>query len=1236
MLARSSRRRAPHSRIRRLLLQPLEPRQLLTTFTVSTLVDESDGNFAAGDFSLREAIEQANLTDNPGGDTINFSSAVRGTITLSGSELLISKRLTITGPGANLLTVSGGDAVRVFDVSDAGNPLTVSLSGLTVSHGSAVGSLGGGILAAAGSNLTLDRMYLHDDVATQGGGVAAVGATLTILSSTIARNGVNHQGGAIYFEDHRANDPANPSLRVINSTISDNGADNEGGGVYVRAGAAQFRSSTIALNNADKDQTGGVLGGGLWIWGADNASATLYDTIIAGNTVGATSNSDIANKNVEAASASNVIGDPNSAGGLSDATNGNFVGRHGSASLPIDSILDLALANNGGATPTHALVNGSIALDTGDAALAVDQNGAALTKDQRGFARIVDGPDANTTATIDIGAYEAGKRTFVVNTLLSGNDGDYSAGKFSLFEAVERANANAGSDTINFAAGLTGTIDAGGGGLSLTITDALVINGPGADLLALDAKQSGSNRVVDIERAGAVSLSGVTIQGATATVEGGGIFVGSTFLTLNKVSIRGNGSTGAGGGLGAVDSSVTILNSSIYLNAAGQGGGISFMGSTKPTPAPTQPTLRIINSSILNNTAQGRGGGVIIGALGAALIRNSTIATNHSDAGSSIGGFSGGGVLLTDSSDAYCTLQNTIVAGNISAGGVPDDLWGKNMEASSANNLVTDTTTSGGLLNNVNGNIIGNNGGGTLGANAVLNIQSIDVSQPLFAFTLAGNSPALDKGNNSFAVDQNGAVLTVDQRGKPRIVDFDGNGTATVDMGAVELSPLRLTLSGTVTYTENDAPLVLAGGATFSGGEVPTFDNKALVVADIGANAGDRLTVLHQGNAAGQVGVSGANVRYGGVLIGTTSGGSGSTSLKVTFNADATAEAIQAVVRRVAFSSVSENPPTNARTIRFVVQDCTGFSSNTADKTVKVVRVNDPPVIGSFGSALTYTEDTAAIGVAGTATVSDVDSFNFDGGKLWIKISANAESSDRLSIRSLGGVSTSSNDIFLGGDVIGTFTGGSGSTALVITFNSLANAADVQAVLRAVAFKNTSQNPSSKTRTLSVILTDGDGGTSVTSTKSINVKPVNDKPLLGGISGSVGYVHNAAAIVVAGSATVTDVDSANFAGGRLRVRIDAADASNRLAIAGGFTVDASNNVKLNGVTIGTRTVSGFGTKDLIVVFNSNATKAIVQQLVRAITFKTVSGAAGSRKVIFSVSDGDGGLSAEVSKTVNVT
>ncbi len=64
------------------------------------------------------------------------------------------------------------------------------------------------------------------------------------------------------------------------------------------------------------------------------------------------------------------------------------------------------LANNGGPTQTHALLSGSPALDAGSNTLA---NNAGLTLDQRGigFARIVDGPDADATDTVDVGAFEA-------------------------------------------------------------------------------------------------------------------------------------------------------------------------------------------------------------------------------------------------------------------------------------------------------------------------------------------------------------------------------------------------------------------------------------------------------------------------------------------------------------------------------------------------------------------------------------------------------------------------------------------------------------------------------------------------------------------------------------------------------------------------------------------------------------------------------------------------------------
>jgi hypothetical protein len=83
------------------------------------------------------------------------------------------------------------------------------------------------------------------------------------------------------------------------------------------------------------------------------------------------------------------------------------------------------------------------------------------------------------------------------------------------------------------------------------------------------------------------------------------------------------------------------------------------------------------------------------------------------------------------------------------------------------------------------------------------------------------------------------------------------------------------------------------------------------------------------------------------------------------------------------------------------------------------------------------------------------------------------------------------------------------------------------------------------------------------------------------------------------------------------------------------TVDSSGNVK-QGTIIGKRISTGIGTSELKVKFHANATSSIVQALVRSITYSNFGGSAGQRKIEFTVSDGDGGLSDVRTKTVNVT
>ena len=92
------------------------------TITVTNTNDSGVG-------SLRQAILEANA--RPGADEITFAQ-LEGTITLTSGQLAITDDLTIAGPGAKELAISGNDSSRVFDVE--GSTTSVTITGLTVTQ----------------------------------------------------------------------------------------------------------------------------------------------------------------------------------------------------------------------------------------------------------------------------------------------------------------------------------------------------------------------------------------------------------------------------------------------------------------------------------------------------------------------------------------------------------------------------------------------------------------------------------------------------------------------------------------------------------------------------------------------------------------------------------------------------------------------------------------------------------------------------------------------------------------------------------------------------------------------------------------------------------------------------------------------------------------------------------------------------------------------------------------------
>jgi len=350
--------------------------QSLPTLLVDTNLDESDGVFSAGDFSLREAIELANAF--PGADTINFSGALSGsTILLTLGQLSITDDVTITGLGADVLTVDAQGSSRVLNVINA----DADISGLTLTGGNVTGD-GGGIYSDGG-DLTLTAVTISGNTATSdGGGLRHRGSAsgnLSITDSTISDN-VADSGGGIFVAT--SSDLTTTKATITGSTISGNTAT-RGGGIRVNNGLTVIEHSTITLNEASGD------GDGVWNYGDSVTRSDVGSSIISGN-VG---DDDVFNytfTNPFVSLGYNLIGGGNDTGSF---------GAAGDQTGVFDPMLG-ALADNGGPTLTHALLGGSPALDGGDPA-ALPGAGAVPLFDQRGndFGRVQNG-------RIDIGAFE--------------------------------------------------------------------------------------------------------------------------------------------------------------------------------------------------------------------------------------------------------------------------------------------------------------------------------------------------------------------------------------------------------------------------------------------------------------------------------------------------------------------------------------------------------------------------------------------------------------------------------------------------------------------------------------------------------------------------------------------------------------------------------------------------------------------------------------------------------------
>jgi CSLREA domain-containing protein len=578
-----------------------------TPATLTGTASHCPANGTGSSCTLRDAITAANAVP---GSTVKFS--VKGTNTLAFVLPVITANMTITGPGANALTISGG--YQQFSVS--GQTTTVTIAGLTLANanntvvGAGLMPSYGGAIYNLGSALTVDHVVFSNNttgqpsLAGEGGAILNNNGSLTVndclfignyAQNTTPYNGL---GGAITnigtlningttFVGNMANDGSAiyslNGLTLTGSTFTGNYAGFSGA-ITFTSGTLMVKDSTFVANT-----TGFGPNDGTAIYNDGNPAASPAALVMTNSIM------DVPTTGAACVTTATPSDCP------ANGENGNVVA--------LASDLKLApLGYYGGPTETMLPLAGSVAHC---ASASSNFPGA----DQRGF-----GADFSCGAgLVDAGSVQANYLTVNVATDDPGSTKTTCGTACTLRDAINTALAENNGD-INFASGLTGsTITLGAALPTINTSGSVNIVGPGANQLSISG--ASTYQVFNIAQ-GTVNLSGMTLGGKTAS-SGGGINNTGGTVTLSNVAVSNSTATGNGGG---INNGGTLLasDSTFSGNKAASGSAIYNTGA-----------LKLTYSTVSGNTVTASGG--IYNASGAvSTIVNSTFAGNTGGTGSGI------------------------------------------------------------------------------------------------------------------------------------------------------------------------------------------------------------------------------------------------------------------------------------------------------------------------------------------------------------------------------------------------------------------------------------------------------------------------------------------------------------------------------------------------------------------------------------------------------------------------
>ena len=842
-----------------LLFAPATNAAAQDTFTVMVNTDPATGTASncpvnnpggSGNCSLRDAVAAANA-DGAAASIVVDMTNIDGTVTLGNTIVLFpnsgpTATVSFNGPGVNALTVSGNNAVQVFQVINGGG---VTFQNFTVANGyvSATGGFssdqgyGGGIYVLT-VPLTLNNMVVTNNYAVNGAGGVLAAGSVNITQTTISNNSVNYAAGSIAGGLYAIGSPET----IYQSTFSGNQAW-LGAAIYTYTPVTLTISDSTFANNQNLTNTTGPTGGSGTILNESGSTLTIHDSTFWNNVATFTPTTGIAINNSGTLTVTDTImaasSDPTGAGECYSAagcpTNGDANGN-----IIVPTGLNLAsLGYYGGPTQTLLPLSGSTAICTGKtgAGLDADTSGATLTVDQRGLPL-----DAScATGSTDVGSVQINSLTVNSSADTGGNT---CGGTCTLRQAINQANASGGDITIDSSlSGATLTLT----GILPEIEGSINVSGPTGGFTI-----NGQNKYQAfwVDGGASLSLSNITIENA------------STALSTSGAYAQGYG--------GAIfnTSNLTVSNCAFLNNTAGSAAS----GSGQANPSEGGAILNTGNATITNctfsgNTAsntpgQGGSGGAITSS-GPVTITDSTFSTNSAPTGSAIYDLSSSPVSIT-----YSTF-----AGNAATSTGAVDVSNGGMTA------INDT-----FANNTGGSSPGagtgiNNDGGTLVVKNTLLAEAAECTDPACSAGGAGDITLATPG-----------VSTLGNNGGPTQTVLPLPGTTAICGGVAANIP-----SGVTTDQRgfsNTAPGSYGVANCSDAGSVQT-DYTAVAFTDPGPFAGAAtvggttppivVTVTESGNNAGGIPLTlGYSGTAGTVTAGdtaTTVAGTGATFSDLTF-----------------------------------------------------------------------------------------------------------------------------------------------------------------------------------------------------------------------------------------------------------------------------------------------------------------------------------------------------------------